>query len=96
MNFNSWIIICIVLSTIALIAVAVYLIIALLQIRRTAKEMEESLKRVNTELDMLNKVSGKVLSMTEKISSPLMSAFSVLFYIFSGNKSKRKNADREE
>lgn len=96
MNFNTWIIICMVLSTIALIVVAVYLIITLIQIKKTAEEMEESFKRVNTELAVVNKISGKVVSMTEKISTPLISAFSLLFYIFSGSRSKRKNSSEEE
>lgn len=85
-----------VLSTIALIVVAVYLIITLIQIKKTAEEMEESFKRVNTELAVVNKISGKVVSMTEKISAPLISAFSLLFYIFSGSRSKRKNSSEEE
>lgn len=57
--------------------------------------MEETLSRVNYELDMVNKVSEKVTGAAEKFSTPLISAGTVLYYIFSSLK-KRKNGCKEE
>jgi hypothetical protein len=63
----------------------------LIQIKKTSKEAEDALKKINTELDHINKISGKVADITEKISSPLTSAASILFYVISGIKERRKN-----
>jgi uncharacterized protein YoxC len=83
------------LATVSIVAVAVYLIIVLIQLKKTVKEMEGTLSRVNAELDMVNKVSGKVVNITEKLSNPLISACTVLYYIFSSFK-KRKGGCKEE
>ena len=90
MNINIWLIICLILVTLSIVAVAVYVIFTLIQLRKTAHEMEETLSRVNCELDMVNKVSSKVVDMTEKLSAPLISAGTVLYYIFSSFKKRKK------
>jgi uncharacterized protein YoxC len=95
MNISIWLIICLVLATASIVAVAVYLILVLIQLKKTAKGMEETLARVNYELDMVNKVSDKVANVTDKLSAPLVSAGTVLYYIFSSFK-KRKNRCKGE
>jgi hypothetical protein len=64
-------------------------------LKKTAKEVEEAFSKVNYELDILNKVSGKVFTFTEKVSAPLISAGTAVCYIFSAFK-KRKNGNKEE
>ncbi|MCL2334845.1 MAG: hypothetical protein FWC57_02155 [Endomicrobia bacterium] len=95
MNSNL-IAVCLILLTAAALACAVYLILALIQIKRASKELEEALKKVNTELEYVNKISGKVADITDKISSPVMSAASLLFYAISGIKERRKNRRKEQ
>ena len=95
MNANLFII-CLIIVTAAVVACAVYLIVTLIQIKKASKEMEEALRKVNTELDYVNKVSGKVADITEKISSPIISAASVLFYAVSAIKERRKNRCKGE
>ena len=87
---NSLIIICAVLITAVAVACAVYLILALIQMRKTAKEMESALKKVNHELELVNKVSDTVADIGEKFSAPVISALSAVFYILTGLKSKKK------
>ncbi|MCL1972827.1 MAG: DUF948 domain-containing protein [Endomicrobia bacterium] len=89
MNISIWLIICLILATASIVAVAVYLIIVLIQLKKTTKEMEVTLSKVNSELDMINKVSGKVVNITEKLSNPFISAGAVLYYIFSSFKKKK-------
>lgn len=96
MNINIWLIICLVLATASIVAVAVYLIFVLIQVKNTAKEMERTLSKVNSELDMVNKVSGKVVNITEKMSAPLVSAGTVLYYIFSSFKKKKDRCQEEK
>ena len=94
MNINIWLIICLVFATASIVAVAVYVIFVLIQLKKTAKEIEETFSKVNHELEMFNKVSDKVVSVTEKFSAPLVSAGTALYYIFSTFK-KKKNGCKE-
>lgn len=96
MNFNLGIFICLVVLTLAVVFVAVYLIISLIQIKKTAREIECAFEKINTELEIVNKVSDKVANISEKLSSPLISIGSILFYILSGIKPRRKNKCKEE
>ena len=75
--------------TVAVIAVSVYLILLLIQLKRTAEEMHGTLARVNKELDAVSKVSGKIVNFTERLTSPLVSAGTVIYYIFSFLKKKK-------
>ncbi len=96
MNFNLWLIICLVLITVAVIIVAVYLVITLIQVKKTSKEMELALCKINDELEVVNKVSDKVAGFAEKLSSPLVSAASIIFYILSGSRSKKNRCKEDE
>ena len=96
MNMSVWLTVCFLLVTAAVILVAVYLVITLWQIKNTAKVMEHTLLKVNGELDTVGKVSDKVLDITGKLSNPLISAGSVLFYILSNIRSRKKNRRKEE
>jgi uncharacterized protein YoxC len=71
---------------------AVYLVSVLIQIKKTAIELESAMRELSSELDIVNKVSGKVVSITEKLASPVVSAFSFLFHIVSSI-NKRKKTD---
>ncbi|MDR0723823.1 MAG: hypothetical protein LBF23_01390 [Endomicrobium sp.] len=68
----------------------VYFILTLVQIRKTALEIEVAISKVNIELDLVNKVSCKVASITEKISTPVVSVISLLFYAISSINKKKK------
>lgn len=96
MNINIWLIICLILTTASIIAVAVYLVFALIQLKKTAKEMEETFSRANYELDKINKVSEKVASVTDKFAAPLVSASTVIYYIFSAFKKRKKGCKEED
>ncbi|MDR1523342.1 MAG: hypothetical protein LBS29_05275 [Endomicrobium sp.] len=82
----------IVLSIIAISVVigVVYFILALAQIKKTAIEIEMAAKKINIELDLVNKVSCKVASISEKMSSPVASIISLLFYAVSSINKKKK------
>jgi uncharacterized protein YoxC len=73
-----------IIIALALIAVSVavgtvFLIIALIKVRKAAIKLEEALHKLNSELDVVSRVSNKVASLTEKnIISGYFSAFSYL------------------
>jgi uncharacterized protein YoxC len=95
MILNLWFTIALVLTMLSLIAVSIYLITALVQIKKTAKEAEMVLQKINVELAVVNKVSGKVSDIADKVSAPLLSAVSVLAYIISGIAKKKKKCVEE-
>jgi hypothetical protein len=80
---------------ISLIAVSAYLIVVLIQIKKTAREAEMVLQKVNVELAVVNKVSGKVADITDKVSAPVLSVISALVYIVSGVVKKKKKCGEE-
>jgi uncharacterized protein YoxC len=86
----------------ALIAVSatvgiVFLIITLVRVRKTAVEFEKALHKLNSELDVVSRVSSKVVSLTEKIPSPVISAVSLIFYALSSvNKRKKRTGEENE
>jgi len=83
-SIESLIIIAIaILIGIALLVGIICLIITLVQIKKTVKEFGNTIRKVNIELDLINKASTKVASISGKFSSLLTSAVSVLFYALS-------------
>ena len=58
---NSTLLVCAVLLTVVAIISAVYFVIAMSQITRVAKKLEETLNRANCELDSIHKISGRCL-----------------------------------
>lgn len=58
---NSILLVCIVLLTVVAIISVVYFVIAMNQITHVAKRLEETLNKVNCELDSIHKVSGRFL-----------------------------------
>jgi hypothetical protein len=75
---------------ISLVVGVVYFILTLVQIRKTALKIEVAINRVNIELDLVNKISCKVASITERVSTPIVSMISLLFYAISGINKKNK------
>jgi len=67
----------------SIIVGTIYLIITLVQIRKTAREVENTVKKVNIELDFVNRTSNKFMLICGKFSSLLTSVSSILFYAFS-------------
>jgi hypothetical protein len=62
-----------------------------------AVELEKALHKLNSELDIVSRVSSKVISLTEKISSPVVSAVSLIFYALSSvNKRKKQMGEEDE
>ena len=96
MNINIWMTICLFLATASSVAVAVYLIFTLIQLKKTAKEMEETFSKINKDLEVFNKVSGTIAGITEKFSSPLLSVGAAVYYFFSAFTGKKKNGGKEE
>ena len=95
MILNVWFTILLILVMAAFIAALIYIVITLVQIKRTARQAELVLQKINNDLDVLNKVSGKVADITEKFSAPVISVFSALFHIVSSivKKNKRRSED---
>ena len=57
---NAIVVSCIILVTVAIIVVAVYSVIMIIQLTQTAKEAEEALKKVNAEMEQVQKISSTV------------------------------------
>ncbi|MDR1418448.1 MAG: hypothetical protein LBI80_04770 [Endomicrobium sp.] len=83
-------IIAISIIAISIVVGVIYFILTLVQVRKTALEIEIAVSKVNTELDLVNKLSCKVASITEKVSSPVVSMISLLFYVISSINKKNK------
>jgi uncharacterized protein YoxC len=89
-----------IISALALIAVSmtvgtVFLINAFIKVRKAAIELEKALHKLNFELDVVSRVSSKVASLTEKISSPVVSAVSLIFYALSSVNKRKKQTEEE-
>jgi uncharacterized protein YoxC len=83
-------IIVILLAALYIVAGTIYFIITLIQIKKTAKELENVMQGISAELDIPAKISSKGALIIEKLSSPIISIVSVLFYVLSCI-NKRKN-----
>ena len=94
MNINIWMTICLIAAAVSVVAVSVYLILALIQLKKTAKEAEKTFAKINGELDTLNRVSGKVADITGKFSAPVFSAAATVYYLFSAFAGKRKGGNK--
>ncbi|MDR1474859.1 MAG: hypothetical protein LBS38_04195 [Endomicrobium sp.] len=92
---ESAIIIALALIAVSVTVGTVFLIIALLKVRRAAIELEKALHKLNSELDVVRRVSSKVASLTEKISSPVVSAVSLIFYALSSVNKRKKQTEEE-
>ena len=90
MILNVWFTILLVLVMAAFVAALIYVIVALVQIKRTARQAELVLQKINDDLAVVNKVSVKVADITEKVSAPVISVFSALYYIISSISKKNK------
>jgi hypothetical protein len=88
-------IIAILLAVLSIVAGTIYFIITLIQIKKTARELENVMQGISVELDILTKISGKGALIIEKLSSPIISIVSVLFYVLSFI-NKRKNKCKGE
>jgi uncharacterized protein YoxC len=73
----------------------VFLVMVLIKVRKVAVEFEKALHKINSELDVVSRMSSKVVSLTEKISSPLVSAVSIIFYALSGINKRKKQTEEE-
>ena len=58
---NSILLVCVVLLTVVAIISVVYFVIAMSQITHVAKKLEETLNKVNCELDSIHEISGRFL-----------------------------------
>ena len=61
----------------------IYMIITLVQIKKTAREVENTVKKINIELDFINRTSSKFTSICRRFSSLFTSVSSILFYALS-------------
>jgi hypothetical protein len=85
-----FIIVGVILITLFIMAVAIFLILMLIGIRKAALEFENAMRRVGSKFDVFDKVSARVTSIGRKSSSSVISGIFFLFYVFL-NISKRKN-----
>ncbi len=75
---NTFITILLSLVTIGFIVLVFYAVITLIQIKQTAKEVQETLKKVNLQLDNMNKIISIVSSITSSIPPVLLPVISFL------------------
>jgi hypothetical protein len=79
------------LIALSVAAAAVFLILVLIGARKAAIEFENAIKRIRNKLDVFDKVSAKVASISKKSPSLVISGISFFFYIFLRiSKRKRK------
>ncbi|MDR2617052.1 MAG: hypothetical protein LBC22_04525, partial [Endomicrobium sp.] len=71
-------------------------VLTLIKIRKAAVEIEVAATKINVELDLINKVSYKVASITEKVSYPVVSMISLFFYAVSSINKKKKQVQGEK
>jgi uncharacterized protein YoxC len=77
-------IIIVVLIGISVVAATIFLIIALIYIKRTVKEFENTIRKINADLDFINKIPNGFASIRGKLLSLVISVFSILYYTISG------------
>ncbi|MDR2458148.1 MAG: hypothetical protein LBD41_06690 [Clostridiales Family XIII bacterium] len=91
-----------IIIALALIAISVtistvFFIMILIKVKKIAAEFEKALHKINSELDVVSRVSSKIVSLTEKVSSPVVSILSVIFYALSSiNKRKKQPGEENE
>jgi uncharacterized protein YoxC len=83
MSSIGWVFIitAVILITLSVLVVTVFLILVLIGIKKTAVEFERVIKKLSSELDGANKVSG-IVSMRRKLSSLVIVVISFFFYAF--------------
>jgi hypothetical protein len=89
-----------IIIALALIAVSVtvgtvFLVISFIKTRKVTIEIEKVLHKLNCELDVVSRVSSKVTYLTEKISYPVISALSLIFYALSSVNKRKKRMEEE-
>ncbi len=85
-----FIIVGVILMTLSILAVTVFMILMLIGIRKAAIEFESAIKKISSELDVFDKVSAKVTSISRKSSSLVISGISFLFYAFLSISKRKK------
>ncbi len=85
-----FIIVGVILMTLSILAVTVSMILMLIGIRKAAIEFESAIKKISSELDVFDKVSAKVTSISRKSSSLVISGISFLFYAFLSISKRKK------
>jgi uncharacterized protein YoxC len=83
-------IIIVILIGISVVAATVFLIIVLIHIKKTVKEFENTIRKINSDLDFINKIPDKFASVKGKLLSLAISVFSILYYTISGIIKNRK------
>ncbi|MEA5001806.1 MAG: hypothetical protein VB017_08025 [Endomicrobiaceae bacterium] len=83
---NEIIIICIVLLTVSVVAAAVYFIITMIQIAKTAKQAEEVLSKMNSEMDKVEMMSDAVTKIFNFIPGSLINIAASVMSLFFKNK----------
>lgn len=96
---NTFIIICISVFTLAVVAAVVYLILTLIQIRRTARQVELLLRSVNHDVNTIGRITGNISSLVEHLTFPWVWAGSWVAGIVSvlmGGRPKARHAVPEK
>jgi uncharacterized protein YoxC len=88
-------IICAVLFTVAVLVIAVFLVMMLIQARRTAHEAEALLKNLNEEMAVIKKVTGILSSISENFNSPVFKIGSMAAKFITTMFKKKSGASEE-
>ena len=79
---NVIIIVSIILVTVSVAAAAVYFIITMIQLAKTAKEAEEALIKINYQMDAVGKVSSSVMDTLSFFSRSWVGAVTAVVPVF--------------
>ena len=93
-NMNAIVITCTIAVSLSFVLLCAYAIIPLIQLTKTAKEAEETAKKLNCELDAVNSISQSIISAGKKISAPLISAGSLAAYLLKAFLKNKNKQDR--
>jgi ABC-type Na+ efflux pump permease subunit len=78
------------LLTLSAVTVTVFLVLVLIGIKKAIIEFKGAVKRINSGLNVFDKVSAKVMSIGKKSPSLVISGISFLFYAFSSIRKRKK------
>ena len=87
---NTIIVVCAVLFTVAVIVAVVFLVNTLLQIKKTAKQVEILLSNLNQEMSVISRITDTVSSFVNIFASPWVKAGSWCAGVVSAFQAKRK------
>lgn len=92
---NTVLVVCAVVLTIAILVAIVFLVRALVQIRRTARQAEILLNNLNQEMNLVGRITDTISSFVDMFTSPWVKVGSWVAGIASALHTKHKKEAKE-